>query len=461
MTITFITRGAGSRLLLIFTGWSTDHRLFSKLRVTGWDVAVVSGDSIDAPDFSPLDDYPTIYLFAWSMGVYFAERMLPARISPAACYAINGTPFPCHDTQGIPEAVFIGTARALNPRNLRKFRIRMCGSSAHYLEHERELEGGDAVSLAALLLDVAAAPLHEVRLPWQAAYVGLDDRIFPPANQMTAWGNMGVETRTLHAPHMPDIVEIIRSVVIDVATVEHRFSRSLGTYTAHAHAQRMIARRLAEQLAEMVHGTRIERLIEIGSGTGLFTREWSSRLSVGHAIYLDLCEMPRYAAATTEEYVKGDAELYVEEMAKHCRSTVDAIVSASAIQWFSNPKRFLSNCHQLLRPGGILAVSTFAPGNLPELHTLRDDPMHYPEADTLRGYLHEYTEVRVCGEEVEIDFTTPLEALRHLRLTGVTGSGAHAGTAGLRRFASEYPQNARGRYSLTFRPLYLLARKAP
>ena len=106
-------------------------------------------------------------------------------------------------------------------------------------------------------------------------------------------------------------------------------------------------------------------------------------------------------------------------------------------------------------------MSTFAPGNLCELQRLREDHLQYLPADKLQEILTPlFSRVSVEEDVVAIDFTTPLEALRHLQLTGVTVSGGrHAGIGELRRFADTFPMNSRGRYTLTFRPVYILARK--
>lgn len=460
MKIDFTQHRQEERLILIFAGWSTTPALYEHVEMPGWDVAVVSGEDCEVPDFEVLRGYSTVYLYAWSMGVYFAMRMLPDWMKPVACYAVNGTPSPCHDTLGIPCDIFLGTAKGLTSRSLEKFRMRMCGSADRYCELQPCLSGGDVSRLAKQLLDVAGGgDLVQGRLTWRAAYVSEKDRIFPPDNQKRAWHGM-TEVRSLPGPHYVDLASIVHHTVIDVARVGERFTRSLSTYTQHAHAQRLIADRLASLMASLTGKDAVMRsLIEIGSGTGLFTKAWSELVKADQAHFMDLCDMPEYGVASHEIYTRADAEREIERLAEAEENSVDAIVSASAIQWFSNPQRFLSNCHRLLRHGGILAMSTFAPGNLEELHGLRADPMYYPEADDMRSWLLNYSEAEVKEERVTVEFGTPIEALRHLRLTGVTGSGAQAGAAGVRRFVEEYPRNERGRYSLTFRPLYLLARK--
>jgi len=458
MKLEFIHHDGSSRLILIFAGWSTGKEFYETEYVDGWDVAVVSGDGHEEPCMTDLKNYHTIYLYAWSMGVYFAQRFLPEWVKPTACYAVCGTPTPCDDKEGIPRVIFEGTARNLDRRNLDKFRRRMCGSSILYNRICANFGEEDTDRLRMQLIDVMNTPVSR-RLQWRAAYIGMSDRIFPPANQIAAWRDITEVICLEDTPHYIDLSRIVRHTIIDTGRVGERFTRSLGTYTQHAHAQRLIAGRLADLISEYVQAPHFRKVIEIGSGTGIFSHIWCRKIDAEHAVFMDLCDMPVYGVAREESYLKGDAEIKIETQSYSDPGSIDAILSASAVQWFSNPEAFYAHCHALLRQGGILALSTFSPGNLPELCSLRSDPMYYPSASELKSYMHMFNDVIIMEETVEIDFTTPMEALRHLRLTGVTGSGAVASTTGIRRFVERYPQNKRGRYSLTFKPLYILARK--
>ena len=89
MKVEFIHKAKeNSRLILIFTGWSAEPRLYANVSHDTWDVAVVYDYSdLTLPD-AVLDGYYTVYVFAWSLGVFAAERTLdPRRIT--AAYAIK------------------------------------------------------------------------------------------------------------------------------------------------------------------------------------------------------------------------------------------------------------------------------------------------------------------------------------------------------------------------------------
>lgn len=95
----------------------------------------------------------------------------------------------------------------------------------------------------------------------------------------------------------------------------------------------------------------------------LFTHEYAPKVKAGSITFVDITATGPFDVADIEEYVVSDAELWIEK----CERQYDMIVSASAIQWFADIPRFLHLCHERLRPGGVLAISTFTPGILRSL----------------------------------------------------------------------------------------------
>ena len=66
------------KLILIFSGWSTDATIYGDICVDGWDLAVVHDYSDMQFDLSALKGYSTIWLFAWSLGIKAASAVLPS-----------------------------------------------------------------------------------------------------------------------------------------------------------------------------------------------------------------------------------------------------------------------------------------------------------------------------------------------------------------------------------------------
>lgn len=456
MKLDFIsTSPHNTRIILIFTGWSTGPEVARDIRMDGWDVAVAHDFSSLTLDTSFLDRYYTVYLFAWSLGVFAASRLLPPERITAA-FAINGTTDPVDDDLGIPVDIFKGTLESLDSRNLMKFRMRMAGGRREFAALSYIFDGSepDVTGLKSQLGTVLNESSKHMgntdsALPWVRAFVSQNDLIFPPANMRRAWQrDPEVKVVELDSPHYVSLDRIIRSVISDPAKVSARFNKASVSYDTHAIAQYSAAIKLAGMLADRkppVGG----RILEIGCGTGLFTHEYAPLLRPDEATFVDIATTGPFGIAPTEEYVVMDAELWLASQQRQW----DVILSASAIQWFADIPRFLHECHEHLTDGGLIAISTFVPGNMEELDSLRPSPLIYPKAERLREWLErDFDDVDVVEDEIRVEFRSVRDMLMHLKHTGVGGSAPGTGLS-----ISDMSHLR----SLTYRPVYLLARKHP
>lgn len=444
-------RNDSQRLLLIYAGWSTEPCIYADAMMPGWDLAVVYGYEDEELDTSFLDEYLTIYLFAWSLGVLMAERSLPPRRITAA-FAVNGTLVPVNDSLGIPESIYNGTLDGLCEKTLRKFRRRMMPDAETFRELFDDGDDADIPTLKrslALVREISADTEHlkEPHLPWTRAYIGKDDHIFPPENTRRYWERVAdTEIVTLEAAHYIPLGGIVRSVVADIPTVSKKFARASGSYDREAIAQQSVAVRLAMMLASAAP-PKGGKILEIGCGTGLFTREYKDILRPSEATFVDIAPAGPFGIAPKETYFTEDAELWMER----CQETFDTIVSASAIQWFANIPRFIRLCREHLAPDGVLAISTFLPGNMKELDALRPSPIVYPKRSILEEIMREnFGYMEIADEEICVEFQSAREMLMHLKHTGVGGSSP-VSTSGMSSLGSVS--------RLTYRPVYLIGKQ--
>lgn len=456
MILSFLKHTNSKRLILIFTGWGTGPELYTGLDIPGWDVAVAFKINNDRFDSTKLSQYDTIYLFAWSLGVYMADRLLdPERITRA--FAINGTVTPVSNDTGIPVAIFEGTARNLNPANLTKFRRRTMPDAATFRAIFPEDPSPVMASCLARELEnvigwtSGADSEHHPRLRWDRAYISQSDRIFPPQNMERAWRGCGTETISMEGAHFIDIPALIRSVIADTSVVSSRFAKAADTYDSHALPQQMIALRLASLLRQHLPASP-RRVLEIGPGTGFLTREWSRFMHPEHADFVDLTDVGPFHTAPSESYAVTDAEEWIATKAADTTSPkYDVILSSSVIQWFADILVFIQNASRLLRSDGIMAVSTFLPGNLSELDVLRPAPLLYPDVESLTMALHKagLKSLFIEQNEIRMEFASRRHLLMHLKHTGVAGSQ----TNGTRLSPSADFSK------LTYLPVYIIASK--
>lgn len=246
---------------------------------------------------------------------------------------------------------------------------------------------------------------------------------------------------------------------MDKALIRSRFAKASDSYLRHALVQRRIALRMVKLIQAYVPLSAHRRVLEIGCGTGLFTRAYLHRWQPEQLLLNDLCpEVAPFFADLPEDkvcFVAKDAELL------DFPSGQDLIVSCSALQWFDAPERFLCGCRRLLSPDGYLAFSTFGPRNAEEIRTLTGDALPYRSLEELTDALSDsYRLVHASESCMRLSFPSPLDVLRHLKDTGVTGiRPCHWTPRKLADFSSQYAgryADSKGNVTLTYHPIYMI-----
>jgi malonyl-CoA O-methyltransferase len=154
---------------------------------------------------------------------------------------------------------------------------------------------------------------------------------------------------TLHA--LPDKRQVAAS-----------FSRAAESYDSVAELQRTVG---AQLLARLPASLQPRRWLDLGCGTGHFTRALAGRYERGEGIAMDIAEgMLRHAGPLggAAHFVAGDAEALPLQDA-----SVDLLFSSLALQWCADFPQVLSEARRVLRPGGVLAFSSLCAGTLQEL----------------------------------------------------------------------------------------------
>ena len=249
---------------------------------------------------------------------------------------------------------------------------------------------------------------------------------------------------------------------IDKSRVEQRFQKSISSYDANAVVQERICEKLIS-LVEQRGVSSFDNVLEIGAGTGLLTRKLLERFSVRSLTLNDLVpamSTPLQAICnaykTHVQFSMGDAEKIEFPVG------YDLVISASAIQWFTDFHSFMKKLKGILRPGGLVVLSTFAPGNLDEIRTLTYNGLQYMSVDDLENCLSQEFDVLSISEAAdEMYFEDPIQVLKHLKLTGVNGNSTERWTQSkVHTFSEEYSQcfkTDKG-YRLTYRPVYVVLR---
>lgn len=186
----FLRRNQHEKLFLFFSGWGGDENIFDHNLHPDYDYLLCYDYEDENFDETLLNGYKEIYLYAWSLGVYTASRILNANPTFIRKVAINGTLYPNDDSKGIEKEVFKQTVENFSPVGLVKFRRRMCIEKEQlkaFLDHhpKRSLESLKT-ELECLYRRIKEVP-HAIGLTWDLAIIGTRDMIFKTQNQMNAW----------------------------------------------------------------------------------------------------------------------------------------------------------------------------------------------------------------------------------------------------------------------------------
>ncbi|KMP10785.1 hypothetical protein UR09_05240 [Candidatus Nitromaritima sp. SCGC AAA799-A02] len=148
--------------------------------------------------------------------------------------------------------------------------------------------------------------------------------------------------------------------------VAESFSRYARGYDKHARLQKMMAERLASFLPDELP----PRTLEIGCGTGLFTRHLLARPI--HKLILNDIAPEMIQCLKDKQTIPRRCRVLLGNAESLDFGPVDLIAANAVFQWFKTPKKALEHLAALLEPGGRIIFSTFGPATLEEFRRTAD-----------------------------------------------------------------------------------------
>lgn len=148
----------------------------------------------------------------------------------------------------------------------------------------------------------------------------------------------------------------------DKRQVAASFSRAAASYDSVAELQRAVGNAL---LARLPSAFTPQRWLDMGCGTGFFSRVLAERLPDSQGVALDIAEgMLNHASPLggARYFIAGDAERLPLKA-----ESLGLIYSSLAVQWCANFDGVLSEARRVLQPGGVLAFASLCVGTLHEL----------------------------------------------------------------------------------------------
>jgi len=183
--------------------------------------------------------------------------------------------------------------------------------------------------------------------------------------------------------------------------VKRAFSSATASYDHHAVLQREIGERLLAHL----NFTKLnpQRILDIGCGTGYFTRLLTDKYKKSHITGLDLSES---MVAHTRKHHRMRLPWHGKR--QHCvgdgcalpfaDASFDLVTSNLAMQWVAKPGDMLSEMRRVLAPGGLILFATFGRRTLVELRQALAELSSHQQGKA--GHVLPFPDVMSLGDEL-------------------------------------------------------------
>ncbi|NWK95725.1 SAM-dependent methyltransferase [Sphingobium lactosutens] len=227
--------------------------------------------------------------------------------------------------------------------------------------------------------------------------------------------------------------------------ISDAFGAAAGHYEAHAGPQRLAATLVADIAQRQMPGG-VARVLEIGCGTGLLTRDIQTRWPGADLIATDISPGMLEQAASHGR-VAGRFLTMDGEAPPFDGPWFDLILSSLTFQWFDDLPAAIARLAGLLRPGGSLIFSTMGQGSFAAWRAAHaacgeaSGVPDYPSLDALRAMLAGHADAFAFEETVAMEGKGARALIAHLKGIGavVPGEGRRPlGPSALRRVMATY-----------------------
>lgn len=204
--------------------------------------------------------------------------------------------------------------------------------------------------------------------------------------------------------------------------ISDAFGAAAARYEDHAGPQRFAARLVADLARRQVSGS-LSRILEVGCGTGLLTRDIQARWPDADLIVTDLSPaMLDHVASggmVAGRFMPMDGEAPPFE-----GPWFDLIASSLAFQWFDDLPAAIARLARLLTPGGSLIFSTMGQGSFAAWRAaharcgLASGIPDYPALADLQAMLAPFADAFAFDETVPLDAVGARALLGHVKGIG-------------------------------------------
>lgn len=169
--------------------------------------------------------------------------------------------------------------------------------------------------------------------------------------------------------------------VFDARHVRRAFSRSAGSYDAAAQLQHVVEARLLESLDYLddpaLQRAPPQRVLDLGCGTGrasvAMQKRWPKAQLLSFDVALPMLQQARLASKRSGGWLSNPFARVPQAVCADARAlplaegSVDVLFSNLCLQWVEDLDAVFAGFRRVLKPNGLLLISSFGPETLWEL----------------------------------------------------------------------------------------------
>lgn len=229
--------------------------------------------------------------------------------------------------------------------------------------------------------------------------------------------------------------------------VAEKFFKAKDSYTQNAKIQNA----MQDKLLSLLPKKDFRDVFEFGCGTGSFTQKIMQEINHKSLLCNDINDYKSYFPPIIN-FIPFDINQIKENL---MHKTFELIISNACIQWIDQEK-FFKNITAYTIEGSILALGSFGSKNLHEIATLTKHSLPYLSLETYQQLLTPEWEILHLSEEIiPLNFPTPLEAFKHLKLTGTNSLDQNFTIT--KKLLKDFQLHHNN--TLTYNPIYIVAKK--
>jgi malonyl-CoA O-methyltransferase len=203
----------------------------------------------------------------------------------------------------------------------------------------------------------------------------------------------------------------VHEYTLDMRCVRRSRARAAATCDAAA----VLRVRVREELLERLGVVRLQPqvVVDLGAGTGQSSIALKRRYPSSRVLALDLAPRMLAQARRRQTLLRRFDRVAADAAALPLRDTsVDMVFSNLALQWCNDPDRVLRECRRVLRPEGVLHLTTLGPDTLVELRGA------WQTADPGHVHVNRFIDMHDLGDAlVRAGFAEPVLDVERYTLT--------------------------------------------